>query len=416
VGWVDDLNGDLGSNALNLELRVTDNQVYTFEPDALTQISNFPILALTTSDATPASKTYVLKLDNAFLAANGVDTGVGAADVFLIDARGLPNGSVVQIDTTEIGGPGGYAGRIGVIASVGTNAQTHTGAPLGTANGVTVINGVTYGVDLTSPQTATTSTVASPAILTNAIGQVVLPEVVALDPAVPTYALTAAPAQVNETTNTAVAVTLATTNVVDGTVLPYTIAGTGITVGDFVGQAALTGNLTVTNNAATLNLTIAADALTEGTETFTVALGGGLATSNAVTITDTSLTPALTVRPLAGETAVTANPGAEAFVLNFDSSTGASLSSEAVVTITGFNAAEGDILRFNDANNPPISAANFLNVATGGALVVANGFANTTVISFQDDNPNDANPAAQVTLAGIQDATLGGAAPFYEVI
>jgi hypothetical protein len=235
---------------------------------------------------------------------------------------------------------------------------------------------------------------------------------------VPTYALTAAPIAVNETAPTnVVTVTLTTTNVANGTVLPYTIAGAGITVGDFVGRAALTGNLTVNNNTATLNLTTAADALTEGAETFTVALGGGLATSNAVVINDTSQTPggAPTPVPLAGQTAVTANPGAEAFVLNFDSTSGTSRSSEAVVTITGFNAAEGDILRFNDAKTPPISAANFLDVGTGGALILTNGFANTTTISFQDDNQNDANPAARITLVGILDATLGGAAPFYEV-
>ncbi|MBV5308962.1 cadherin repeat domain-containing protein, partial [Chromatium okenii] len=119
---------------------------------------------------------------------------------------------------------------------------------------------------------------------------------------------------------------------------------------------------------------------------------------------------------LTGKTAVTAQAGVkETFVLSFDSTSGASLSSDATVSITGFVKGE-DMLRFDDATATPISAANFLKVDNGGALVAANGFANTTVISFQDNNTADAIPAAQVTLVGIADATLGGATPFYEVV
>ncbi|MBK5929407.1 beta strand repeat-containing protein [Halochromatium salexigens] len=107
----------------------------------------------------------------------------------------------------------------------------------------------------------------------------------------------------------------------------------------------------------------------------------------------------------------------EVFVLNFDSSTGASLSSDAVVTIEGFTVGE-DMLRFDDAAEPPLSAADFLDVEAGGALVVPNGFATppTTVISFQDDDPADELDPAQITLSGINDASLGGETPFYEVV
>lgn len=102
------------------------------------------------------------------------------------------------------------------------------------------------------------------------------------------------------------------------------------------------------------------------------------------------------------------------FTLSFDSSSGNALSSDAVVSITGFDPAE-DILRFDDQNATAQDAATFLNGA-GGAIVASNGFAGVTTVSFQDDNAADAVPPAQLTLVGITDATLGGATPFFEVV
>lgn len=118
---------------------------------------------------------------------------------------------------------------------------------------------------------------------------------------------------------------------------------------------------------------------------------------------------------LSGQTAVTAQAGvAEAFVLEFNSGSGAALSGDAVVAITGFDPSE-DKLVFDDANATPQASAVFLN-GNGGAVVAADPFANSTAVSFQDDNPSDNSPAAQLTLLGIQDATLGGATPFFEVV
>ena len=118
---------------------------------------------------------------------------------------------------------------------------------------------------------------------------------------------------------------------------------------------------------------------------------------------------------LSGQTEVVAEDGVpETFVLEFDSSSGNALSSDAVVSITGFDPAE-DILRFDDANAPAQDAATFLNGA-GGAAVFSNGFDGETIISFQDDNTADSVPPAQVTLVGITDASLGGADPFFEVV
>ena len=178
---------------------------------------------------------------------------------------------------------------------------------------------------------------------------------------------------------------------------------------------------------ATVTQKIATDAITpEPGETVTLALSsptngavvGGTAPS-VITITDVPPDNENVVE-LAGKTAVTAEAGvAEVFLLNFDSTSGKSLSGEAVVTITGFDSAQ-DILRFNDAKIPPISAADFLNPATGGALIaVTGGFGDpvATNISFFDD-PADLAPGAVITLLGISDASLGslGGDPFFQVV
>lgn len=89
---------------------------------------------------------------------------------------------------------------------------------------------------------------------------------------------------INEGTN--LTIRLETTNVADGTVIPYTV--TGITQNDLAGNSdTLTGNMTVNNSFAVKNFYINTDTTTEGTETFTLSLTG-LSTSIAVTINDSS--------------------------------------------------------------------------------------------------------------------------------
>lgn len=108
-------------------------------------------------------------------------------------------------------------------------------------------------------------------------------------PTTPTYALSRSSATVNE--GGTVTLTLTTTNVSNGTSVPYTITGTGITAGD-LGLGSLSGNFTVNSNTASLTLNIAADVTTEGPETFTLTLNGITPTKAiSVTINDTSTPP-----------------------------------------------------------------------------------------------------------------------------
>ena len=75
-----------------------------------------------------------------------------------------------------------------------------------------------------------------------------------------------------------VTIQLKTTNVPNGTVLPYTISGTGITAADF-SPATLTGSFAVdSTGTASVTLNIAADVTAENNETATISLDNGLAT------------------------------------------------------------------------------------------------------------------------------------------
>lgn len=115
-------------------------------------------------------------------------------------------------------------------------------------------------------------------------------------PVVPTYELVANNASSEQvatiTEGSNLTINLNTTNVANGTQIPYTV--TGITGADIGGNSnALTGFFTVYGNTATKNFYIENDQLTEGTETFVLSLNG-LNKSVSVAITDTSLSPSWT--------------------------------------------------------------------------------------------------------------------------
>jgi len=88
----------------------------------------------------------------------------------------------------------------------------------------------------------------------------------------PTYALSANPTSVTEGGN--FTITLTTTDVANGTVIPYTISGTGITASDFSigGSSSFTGNFTIQNNTSTITVTTLADYFTESSENLRLTL------------------------------------------------------------------------------------------------------------------------------------------------
>jgi len=106
---------------------------------------------------------------------------------------------------------------------------------------------------------------------------------------IPSYSIAAERASVSEG-NTALFTVLAT-NVAAGTLLPYSISGSGILAND-ISDGQLSGITSLgSNGQATIFVPIAADQTTEGNETLTVTVQGQ---SASVTIVDTSTTPAPT--------------------------------------------------------------------------------------------------------------------------
>ena len=112
---------------------------------------------------------------------------------------------------------------------------------------------------------------------------------------VPTYNLSATPNPASE--NQTVTVTLSTTNVSNGTYVPYTISTSGISLTqDFTSTVASTGNFQVYNNQATRTFTLKEDDLTESTpESFTLTVNAGNSPFVSVNVNDTSQTPASSV-------------------------------------------------------------------------------------------------------------------------
>ena len=105
--------------------------------------------------------------------------------------------------------------------------------------------------------------------------------------AVPTYAITAGAANVNE--GGTVTFTVSTTNVAAGTVIPYTLSGTGINGLDVAGGQ-LSGSAVITQSgSAVITVTVASDVTTEGPETLIATVAGKTA---QIVINDTSMAAA----------------------------------------------------------------------------------------------------------------------------
>jgi hypothetical protein len=103
------------------------------------------------------------------------------------------------------------------------------------------------------------------------------------------YTLASSSVNVNEGSN--VTITLYTTGLTDGTLVPYNIYGTGINLQDFNNRTLLSGNFSIRGNQASIKLDIKNDFQTEYVETFTLTLPNtGFNESINININDTSKT------------------------------------------------------------------------------------------------------------------------------
>ena len=118
------------------------------------------------------------------------------------------------------------------------------------------------------------------------------------------YEMSASSTTLDETSNRITTFTVVTENVQPGTVLYYTLTGTGVQDIDFVSGAAF-GNFTISNDSGTFQFETATDYLSEGQETITVSLRigslvGSVVATQDVIVQDTSISPVFTVAPSTG--------------------------------------------------------------------------------------------------------------------
>ncbi|MBK7001572.1 MAG: hypothetical protein IPH35_16805 [Rhodoferax sp.] len=182
--------------------------------------------------------------------------------------------------------------------------------------------------------------------------------------ATPTYAVVAGATSNNEGTSATFTVT--TTNVANGTVLNYTLSGTGIAVADITGATALTGTVTINNNTGTITVPLAADVTTEGAETLKVDLAttaGGASMANASTIiADTSTTPVATPTYAVAAGAASNNEG-----------------TSATFTVTTTNVANGTVLNYTLSGTGITTADITGATALTGTVTINNNTGTITV-------------------------------------
>ena len=184
---------------------------------------------------------------------------------------------------------------------------------------------------------------------------------------IPTYQLGSNVASVDE--GSSVTFTLSTTNISNGTLVPYVI--TGVSLADLA-SGVLTGNFTVVNGSASASVTLAADALTEGAETMTVSLSSGVASASVV-VNDTSRTPTYAI----GRSLSAVDEG-----------------SSVTFTLSTTNVANGTVLPYT------ISGISSTDVTTGsltGSFTVSNNLA-TATITMSADQLTEGAETATLTL------------------
>ena len=186
------------------------------------------------------------------------------------------------------------------------------------------------------------------------------------------------PSSVNE--GAAATINVSTTNIPDGTTLSFTVNHGTSSAAD---MNVSSGNVTINSNAGAFALTMTADSTTEGSETFTVTVSGTVsgtavsATSSAITINDTSTTPAQpAINSVTGPTTV--NEG-----------------SSATINVVTSNIGNGNTLSWS-INHSSTASADF--GSTSGTVNVSSNAASFT-IPIVADSTTEGNETFTVSVA-----------------
>jgi hypothetical protein len=185
------------------------------------------------------------------------------------------NGYLLPWNSTYYGGGGGGgATRVTTIGSIGIGSASG-GAGGGGAGGVASNGGVSGVPNTGGGGGGSGGFGSSPGPGGNGGNGIVI--IRYWDP---TYKITPTP---GEAETNSITLTLRTTGVTNGAVIPFTVSGVGVSAADFT-PASTSGNFTVSssdggfNGVATTTITLASDSATEGNEEVTVSLVNGLAT------------------------------------------------------------------------------------------------------------------------------------------
>lgn len=167
-------------------------------------------------------------------------------------------------------------------------------------------------------------------------------------------------------------ITLTTVGVSNGTSVPYSITGVSSTD---IGNAVLTGNFVIQNNANSITFTVTSDSTTEGGESFAIALANGSSVNTTVSINDTSVTPTYSL----SRSAASVNEG-QSFTITL-TTTGVNNGTSVPYTITG------------------VSSADIASASLTGNFVQQSG-SNTITFSTTEDLTTEGNETFTITLDG----------------
>ena len=193
-------------------------------------------------------------------------------------------------------------------------------------------------------------------------------------------------------------ITLDTTNVPNGTLVPYTI--TGVTTAD-INAASLTGSFNIQGNTRALTFTATADAAgNEGDEIFSLTLDNGFGGTAEVTITDT------TVLSSSEDFPSTIPHTGWGVITHFVDSTNTTARATADVTITNDNANSRIAITsrtFTNIATPPTDFTGYINYVGVGTVTIEARYTVTVMTSNQQDGSrtpaNLSTPSNWYTLA-----------------
>ena len=226
----------------------------------------------------------------------------------------------------------------------------------------------------------------------------------------PTYALTSSAASVAEG-GAGVVFTLATKNVAAGTVLSYTVTGTG----DAASSTA-SGQFTVDASGLAVSdvVKVPANSVYGDSGTLQLALANGKATSAVVAVTDSTAAPVVPTYAVTASGNITEG-ATETFTIT---TTGVAAGTQLAYTVTGTNNAAGQttsgLATIDASGKAVVSVVVPANTTFGDAgtlkLALSSGSATSSTVTVADASTDPSTVAKSFSLTANADSFTGGSA------